>query len=263
MFTIQEYVQPETVEEAYRLLMAKRNNVILGGTAFLKMSNKKIGTGIDLTKLSLDYIKETETQIEIGAMTTFRSLETSQCLKKNFNRLIPKSVEGILGVQFRNVVTIGGTVYSRYGFSDLITGLLALDVTVTLHGAGTIPLDEFLKKGSHKDILTRVNIEKNKRIASYQMLRNSAGDYPILNTAVSRLNNEWKIVIGARPRRAEVAMEASKFLSNHPISDGTIEEAAKLAVKELAFGSNMRGSKTYREAIAVPLVKRSIREVLR
>ncbi|SNS41389.1 CO or xanthine dehydrogenase, FAD-binding subunit [Anaerovirgula multivorans] len=263
MFTIQHYVQPETLEEAYQFLTAKRNNVILGGCAFLKMSKKKIGTAIDLSKLQLDFIHDKGDVIEIGAMATFRSLEVNPYLNQYFNGIIPKSIKSILGVQFRNVVTIGGTVYSRYGFSDLITALLALDVDIELYHGGIMPLETFLKNGSSKDILVKVILHKNNRIASYQMMRNSVADYPILNVAVSKKGDDWKIVIGARPRRAEIAVKASEYLTNNEVNETMIKQATNIAMEELDFGTNMRGQKTYRQAIAVPLVKRGIMEVLK
>ncbi|MFZ5965755.1 MAG: FAD binding domain-containing protein [Bacillota bacterium] len=262
MFIIQDYAQPETLEEAYQLLTARRNNVVLGGCAFLKMSKKKIGTAIDLSNLQLDYIHEKEERIEIGAMTTFRSLEIAPCLNQYFNGVIPKSIKSILGVQFRNVVTVGGTVYSRYGFSDLITALLSLDADVELVQGGIMPLETFLKTGSSKDILVKVILHKNNRLASYQMMRNSAADYPILNAAVSKKGDDWKIVIGARPKRAEIAVKASEYLTCNEINETVINEAANIAVEELAFGTNMRGQKVYRQTIAAPLVKRGIMEVL-
>ena len=121
MFTIQRLVQPETIEEAYKILTEKKLNTVLGGTCFLRMGSKRIGTAIDLSKLNLDYIKEDEEYIEIGAMATFRDIETSSVLNENFNGVLPKSVESIIGVQFRNIVTVGASIFSKYGFSDLIT----------------------------------------------------------------------------------------------------------------------------------------------
>ena len=72
MFTLLDLVQPETLEEAYKTLIAKRNNLVLGGSAFLRLGSKRIGTAIDLSKLNLNYIEEHDDHIEIGAMTTFR-----------------------------------------------------------------------------------------------------------------------------------------------------------------------------------------------
>lgn len=262
MLTIQDYVLPETLEEAYGILKAKRNNTILGGCAFLRMGSKKIGTAVDLSNLHLNFIQENEDTIEIGGMTTFREVETSPILEKYFNGILPKSVSNIVGVQLRNIVTVGATVYSRYGFSDFITALLSLDAEVVLYNEGRVSLEAFLENGSERDILVKIIVPKTNRKASFQMMRNSESDYAILNVAVSKLDNDWKVVVGARPQRAKTAKEASEYLTE---SNGTTEEieyASMAAANELVFGSNTRGSSQYRKSICQVLVKRAIMEVL-
>ena len=258
MFTLLDLMQPSTIDEAYQLLMAKRNNTVLGGCAFLRLGSSRIGTGIELSKLPLDYIMEQEDYIEIGAMTTFRELETSTVLKQYFNGILPQAVSNIIGVQFRNVVTVGASVFSRYGFSDLITALLTLDTEVELYKGGRMPLAEFLVKKYEKDLLTRVFIKKEQRIASYQNMRNSASDFPLVNVAVSCYQNQWRIVAGATPAPAKIAKRASLLLEKNL----AIDDAADLAVEELVFGSNARATAEYRKAICKVLIKRGIEEVL-
>lgn len=262
MFTLQNLVQPETVEEAYKILVQKKANSVLGGCAFLRMGSKRIGTAIELSKLNLNYIKENNDDIEIGAMASFRDIETNIALKEYFNGLLPESVGNIIGVQFRNVVTVGASVYSKFGFSDFITALLVLDTEVELYDAGRMPLEVFLKLPYKKDILTRIFIKKNKRKASYKDFRNSVSDYPIINVAVSELDNQWRIVVGARPMGAEIAQNASLELSKGTLTDQEIEMAANMASEELVFGSNMRAAGEYRRALCKVLVKRAVKEVL-
>ena len=121
MFKLQDLVQPDTLEEAYKTLTAKRNNTVLGGCAFLRMGSKNISTGIDLSKLKLDYIQEQNGYVEIGAMASFREVENDTLLRASFCGVISKAVSNIIGVQFRNVVTVGASVFSKYGFSDILT----------------------------------------------------------------------------------------------------------------------------------------------
>ena len=154
MFTLMELVQPSSLEEAYEILMKRKNNIVIGGSAFLRMGEKRIGTGIDLSNLNLNLIEETEDYIEIGAMTTLRDLEVSPILNNYFDKVIPNSVKDIIGVQFRNVATVGGSVFSRYGFSDLIVALLSLDTEVELYKGGKMSLEEFLNKEYEKDLFT-------------------------------------------------------------------------------------------------------------
>lgn len=262
MFTIHDLVQPDTIEEAYGVLTNNKSSTILGGCAFLRLGSQRINTAIDLSKLNLNYIKELDEHIEIGAMATFRDVETNPVLNKFFNRVLPESVSHIMGVQFRNTATVGATVFSKYGFSDLITPLLALDTEVELYKDGRMPLEEFLDKPHEKDILTRILIKKNKRKAVYNNLRNSATDYPILNVAVSNWHDQWCIVAGARPQRAKIANEASAELSKGNLSLENIDHAANMAAEELSFGTNMRGTAEYRKAMCKVLVKRAITEVL-
>ena len=261
MFTLMELVQPQSLEEAYEILMKRKNNIVIGGSAFLRMGEKRIGTGIDLSNLNLNLIEETSDYIKIGAMTTLRDLEVSPILNKYFNGVIGNCVKDIIGVQFRNGVTVGASVFSKYGFSDLIVALLSLDTEVELYKGGRVKLEEFLKQKYEKDILVKVHINKNNSKSIYKCMRNSRSDYPILNIAISKDDNNFKICVGARPQRATIAKEASEFISNNILNEENILKASEIACEELVFGSNMRASKEYRKAICKSLVKSALMEV--
>ncbi|TCO74622.1 FAD binding domain-containing protein [Marinisporobacter balticus] len=88
--------------------------------------------------------------------------------------------ELIIGVQLRNLVTVGGTVYARYGFLDFITALLALNVSVELYKEGRMSLEEFLQKSVQNDILVKIILYKDDR------------------RAVPNLNGAFKIAVGVR-----------------------------------------------------------------
>ena len=92
-------------------------------------------------------------------------------------------------------------------------------------------------------------------------MRNSRSDYPILNLAISKDDNNFKICVGARPQRATIAKEASEFISNNILNEENILKASEIACEELVFGSNMRASKEYRKAICKSLVKSALVEV--
>lgn len=259
MFTIRDIAQPESLEEAYHILTKRRNNVVLGGCSFLRMGRQPIGTAIDLSRLGLQYIREENGFIEIGAMTTLRDLEISPVIERCCSGALSRAARNIIGVQFRNVATLGATVFSKYGFSDILTALMVMETSVELCKGGRMPLAEFLAKPFQRDILTKIIIKKDDRIAAYHSLRNSASDYPVLNAAVAKLDGAWRIAVGARPNVAAIAGRASEALAG---TGATVEEAARLAAEELSFGTNMRGSKEYRRDMCQVLVKRAIAEVL-
>lgn len=262
MFTLLEFFQPETLEDAYNKLVARKTNTILGGCAFLKMGSKRICTGIDLSKLNLNYINETDNYIEIGASTTFRDIETNETLNSYFNGVLKKAVKDIIGVQFRNMVTVGASVYSKYGFSDFITALRVIDTTVVLHNSGEISLDEFIDSKREKDILEKIIIKKENLNASFKMMRNSIADYAILNVAASKSEQGIKIVVGARPSIAVFPEKAMEYINSNEVNEKTAEKAGEIASEELAFGSNGIGSAEYRKHLCKALVESAILEVL-
>lgn len=260
--TFLNYVLPETVEEAYEQLQSKKSARLIGGGCFIRLGDKKIGLAIDLSNSGLDYINDLEDEIEIGAMTSLRSFETSKLLKEYFGNIIEDSVKHIIGVQLRNIATIGATTFSKYGFSDPITALLALDADIYLHKGGRISLEEFLNEdGLRKDILEKVIIKKNISGASFQTIRNSAVDYAVLSLAVAKINDKYRISVGARPQTATLAFEAMKYLNNNEVNEENISKACDMVSEELHFGTNNRGSSEYRREISKVLTKRAIMEV--
>ena len=271
MFTIREYAMPETLDEAYTILKSRKGNQILRGCAWLRLGKKRINIAVDLTKCGLDYIREDDEQIEIGAMTSYRSVETCDILKKYFNGVIADSVSSIIGTQFRNTVTVGGSVYGRFGFSDFLTPLLTLDTSVVLYKRGSIPLETFMTMPYEKEIIEKIVIKKDGRRSSYQMFRNSRGDFPILNLAASRTEaGQWIVTVGARGPKAIKAEKTAVFLSEKLSQnalkaedvEAAIQEAGEILVSEVTFTSNMRASAEYRRILGKVLLGKAVREVM-
>ena len=259
MATFKDYIAPKTSKEAYEALISKKTARVLGGGCFMRMGNKKIGLAIDLIDAELDYIKDLGDKVEIGAMTSLRDFETSELLKESFGDIIGDSVKHIIGVQLRNIARIGATIYSKYGFSDPLTGLLALDADIYLYEGGKVSLEEYIKEeGKRRDILEKIRINKNVEAASFETMRNSAVDYAILSVAFAKIGGKYRIAVGARPRRAVLAYKAMKYLDENGLTEETAIKAGEIAAEEIHFGSNNRGSAEYRKELCKVLVKRAI-----
>lgn len=263
MITFGDYVKPKTAQEAYEIISTKKPARVMGGGMYMKMGTRRIGLLVDLCDAGLNYINETDDSVEIGAMTTFRDMETSKVLNRCFDNLISDGVRDVIGVQFRNIVTIGGTVYIKHGFSDLITPLLALNAKVVFVGGGEVSLEDYLKEDKmRRDVLEKVIIPKREVKASYKSIRISKGDYAVLVVSVSKDADGFRIVVGARPRAAALAYKAMEFLNGNDATEENIIKAAEMASEELTFGTNTRGSKEYREEVCKVLVKRALKEVV-
>lgn len=259
MIQLKKYVKVQSLEEAYELNQ-KRNNVVIGGMHWLKMNDRNADTAIDLSGLGLDKIVETDDAFEIGCMVTLRDLELSEALNGYCQGAVRDAVKDIVGVQFRNTATIGGSIYGRYGFSDVLTVFMAMDSSVVCYKAGEIPLVEYADMKYDRDIIEKIVVKKKPLKMAYQAIRRARTDFPALACAVSCLDGQWNAVIGARPGKARLVQDEADVLKN-----GVTEEAAnafgETVAKSVRFTSNMRGSAEYRKMTTPVLVRRALMKI--
>ena len=198
MLKIKEYARAESLEQAYEWNQ-KKSSCVIGGMLWLKMSSRNVGMAIDLSGLHLDQIREDEECFRVGAMVTLRELELHEGLNRYTQGAVKAALRDIVGVQFRNLATAGGSVFGRFGFSDVLTVLLAMDTSVKLYRGGELSLEEFLGRKRDRDILEEIRIRKQPGFHMvYKAHRNSRTDFPVLNAAVSLEETGGKLVFGAR-----------------------------------------------------------------
>jgi len=254
MLRFKEYIRPSTIEEA-ALANQKRSARIAGGMMWLRLSRGASASLVDLGALGLDYIRETDAGFEIGAMTSLRSLETHEGFNSYTNGAVRDCLSPIVGVQFRNTATVGGTVWGRYGFSDLITLLLAMDAKVELYGAGIVSLAEFIGMKRDRDILLRVIVEKKPIRAAYLSVRNSKTDFPVLTCAAVRDGDVFRCAVGARPGIAKTVIIPASEVSMD------LGSVCREAADRLKYGSNIRAGADYRRHLGGVLLRRAIESI--
>lgn len=260
MLKIKEYVRAASLAEAYELNQ-KKNNKIIGGMLWLKMGNRRIQTAIDLSDLGLDRIEESKEEFSIGCMTSLRQLELHPGLAAFTGGASKDCVKDIVGVQFRNLATVGGSLYGRFGFSDVLTFFLALDAEAELYHAGRMPLGQFAEMPKDRDILVRVIVKKHRQKMVYLAHRNTRTDFPVLACALSVDEKGGRIAVGARPSRAVlISMETEQA---ECLLKGTLSEEEKKALikgvrEQIILGSNMRAQKEYREHLLRVLLDRGL-----
>ena len=261
MLKIKNYVKVNSIEEAYELNQ-KRTAIVLGGMVWLKMGNRNIATAIDLSGLGLDKITETEDEFVIGCMTPLHEIEINEALNQYTHGAIKESLRHIVGIQFRNCATVGGSIWGRYGFSDVLTMFLALDSWVELYNAGRISIQEFAGRKKDNDILVNIIVKKTPLMTYYISQRNTKTDFPVLTCAVSLGENEATTVIGARPGRAVRVNDENGILKGFCNLDKNQRENAAYKFAEYAgdhvnTSGNMRGSAEYRTHLAKVLTRRA------
>ena len=276
MFYYNQYVRAQSLDEAYELYQ-KKPNFVLGGMLWLKMKNKTLGTAIDLCDLGLDQIDEDENEFRIGAYATLRQIETHEALNAYTHGAIAESVRHIVGVQFRNVATVGGSIWGRFGFSDVMTIFRALGAKVQLHKAGIMDLDEFVAlPRTTRDVLVSVIVPKNAKGIVYLSQRNQSTDFPVLTCAVANRSGRYVAVIGASPYMAEpvwdedgildgitgAKSDGNKALTENSENNEKIEKFAGYVADHIRFGSNIRAGAEYREMICKVLTRRAVKQSL-
>lgn len=256
MITIQKYIRPQSLDEAYQLNQGPKS-CIVGGMLWLKTGSGNVLTAIDISGLGLDTIEETETEFRIGAMVSLRQIEQHEGLNAYSQNAVRDAVKDIVGVQFRNMATVGGSLWGRFGFSDVLSIFLCMDSYVELHNAGILPLDEFSKMKPDNDILVRLIVKKTPGKFVYSAMRAQRTDFPVLTCAVSKLDQTYCFAIGARPSRAILIKDEQNILA-----DGITEESAKKMADYVAehapTSSNLRGSAEYRTHLTKVLTCRSL-----
>lgn len=256
MFTCKEYRKAESLEEAWQLNQ-KKSNLVIGGMLWAKMGQRSLQAVIDLSALGLDQIEETEDEFRIGCMTTLRQLETHPGLHRYTNGAMRESVRHIVGVQFRNVATVGGSIFGRFGFSDVLTMFMALESYVELYKGGVVAMREFAEMERDRDILVRIIVKKIPGVFSYESMRGTKTDFPTLAVAAAKIGGRLRVSVGARPKRAVLLTDEAGALPDGAVTHEQAEAFAAYVAEHTETGTNLRGSAVYRTHLARVLTKRA------
>ena len=166
----------------------------------------------------------------------------------------------IVGVQFRNLATVGGSIYGRYGFSDVLTMFLTMDSYVELYKGGIVSMADFVSMKMDNDILIRVIVKKRACQIAYMAVRNQSTDFPVLTCCVSKLEGKYRAVIGARPKRAKLVSDENGIMANGVTKEVAAAFASYVA-EQVPTDSNLRGSSNYRTHLIHVLTERCVAQI--
>src|ERR1700737_2598946 len=146
-----EYVAPKSLEEALRLGERHRDEakILAGGHSLLPLMKLRLAQPrfvIDIGRLrNMNYIREENGHIAIGALTTHAEIESSTLLRTKCP-LLPETAAAIGDVQVRNRGTLGGSLAHADPAADYPAAILAVDaemVAASAAGARTIAARDF------------------------------------------------------------------------------------------------------------------------
>src|SRR5207244_3497007 len=134
-----DYLQPHTLDEAVSLLSQYGDDVkvLAGGHSLIpamKLRFAQPKVVIDIGRIGdLNYIRESDGKIAIGAMTTHYQIESSALLRDKCP-LLTEAAPQIGDVQVRNKGTIGGSLVHADPAADWPAPILALEAELTIAG---------------------------------------------------------------------------------------------------------------------------------
>ena len=251
------YYKASSIEDAYQALQSNPKNAIIAGGLWMKKTSLSYETLIDLSECGLDKITEDKDNVYVGAMVSLREFETSPIINGLFSGATAFAVREVMGPAFRNSATIGGSVFGRFPFSDVIAGLLPLDVKVRLYPEQELSLEEFLNvRGKINGILKEIVIKKEEGKGYFKKVKTTALDFPMLNISIVKRGGKNYIAIGSRPAVASLAHKAMEAADQ-----GDFVKAGEIASEELMYLDSSNISKEYRQDLVKVYVRRGLEEV--
>ena len=273
-----KYFAPRTVNELKKIIKKYPNlDFFSGGTdmsLIVTKQKKDLDNIIYLNSIDeLNYIKEKDKYIEVGAATPLRKFEF--IIKKyypDFNRMLKRYGS----VQIRNVATLAGNIATASPIGDSLPLLLSLDASITIESFNkkmVLPLKDFfigyrktkLKKGqfirSIKIPIFKKNIFKaykiSKRIDDDISSVCASFNLAIVNKKIKNI----KIAYGGMAATPKRAVYCEKILLNSNFSEDIILKAQKSLEKDFQPIDDMRASKDYRVEIAKNLLTKCFAEI--
>jgi len=273
-----KYFAPRYVSELKRILKKNPNSKLLSGGTDLSLvvtkERKDIESIIYMNSIKeLNYIKNNNKYIEVGATTSLSDFETY--IKKyypDFNKILKRYGS----VQIRNVATMAGNIANASPIGDNLPLLLALDAQVVLQGvknSKVLPINNFfigyrktkLKLGEFIHSI-RIPIADKNIFKCYKISKRFDDDISSVCAAFNLLIENKKIKqiriafggMAALPKRA---IYCERVLLNSSTTKDVIDKAKEALEKDFSPISDMRSSGMYRKIIAKNLLEKCFLEI--
>lgn len=280
-----EYLAPKTLDEALEALETWKGTakLIAGGTNVMPNLRKGAlspAALIDLSHLvELEHIKENDSSVSVGAMTTVAALASSEIINKRCP-ILSMAAASLGNPLTRNRATIGGNLADASPAADMAPPLLALDAAVYTrrwkNEEKAIPIDRFFlgpnKTALEEDeIITRISfpMPEDPLRGGYTKLglRNAMAISVVSIAVMLQLNgkmcNQARLALGAVAPKPIRAYRVENDLQGKRIDEGVLEECGSLLRHEISPISDIRASAQYREVAASVLFTRTVREALK
>lgn len=273
-----DYHSPGSLEEALALLeqFGDEAKILAGGHSLIPAMRFRLAMPENLVDINgltdLDYIREADGWLAIGALTRESALEESQLVQDRYP-LLADTAEVIADPLVRNLATVGGNLAHADPANDHPATMLAYGAEIAVQGPGgarTILIDEFFTglfetSMAANEILTEIRIPEPGAGSggAYLKVERKVGDYAISAAAV-QLTMDGDTCTGIRIGLTNVspspirATEAEKVLTGQVLNEELIEVAGQAASDQSDPSPDLRGSVEYKRDLTRVVTKRAI-----
>jgi CO/xanthine dehydrogenase FAD-binding subunit len=277
------YARAESVSQAVELLNERDviSRVLAGGTDLLlqlRQARSWPDRVVDISQIAtLHQIVRRDDTVWIGAATTFSEVIESQVVMETAPLLLQVARQ-VGATQVRNMGTLGGNVVNAAACADSLPALVCLDTSVhvtTPSGEFSHQLADFvtgpnrtcLPAGALVTALSYVVPPEGSRSVFVKLGRRNAMAISRLTIAcLGRLDADGRIAEarlapGSVTPRVQRLAAVEQFLVGKQPTRTNFDEAAGLAVKEVARITGQRWSSPYKEPVLQTLASRALAQV--
>ncbi|GAA0470079.1 carbon monoxide dehydrogenase medium subunit [Actinoplanes capillaceus] len=276
-----EYERATSVDQAIGLLerLGSSARLVAGGHSLLPMMKLRLANFeylIDINDLhgELGYIRLSDDEVRIGAMTRHRELLESDVLAGVFP-IFADAERVIADPVVRNRGTLGGSLCQADPSEDLSAVCTTLDASCVIRGPGgterVVTMEEF-HVGPYEtavadnEILTEIRLpRKSFKVGSaYAKVERRAGDWAVVSAGAAVWLDGGRIV-DARVGLAAVGPnttgipEISAALRGYEPSEELYQIAGAIAARGCDPVTDTRGSADYKRHLADELTRRTLR----
>jgi carbon-monoxide dehydrogenase medium subunit len=274
-----EYTAPKSLDEALGLI-ANGGKPLAGGMSLIPMMKLRLAAPEHLVNIGalaeLNYIREENGELHIGASTTHYEVESSPLLLGKCPLLAENA--GFIGdIQVRNMGTLGGSVAHADPAADYPAALQALEAKIVLRSATqtrTLATEDFfvdtfttaLEPGELV-IEIIVPVEPGLTGTSYQKFLQPASGFAIVGVA-ARIRQEGGLISMARigvtglSGSSYRATNVENALTGKAPTEENIRAASAVVADGVEAGSDLHASADYRKHLAAVYTAKAIRAAL-
>jgi len=263
-----EYTTPSNLKEALALIADGNAKLLAGGMSLIPLMKLRFAAPeqlVDIGRLrDLNYIREAQGSIHIGATTTHYQVESSPLLRAKCP-LITETAGHIGDIQVRNMGTIGGSTAHADPAADYPAALQALEAKLKLvsaKGERTVAVADFFVDTFETGLASGeiiaeviVPVEDSGAGTSYQKVVQPASGFAIVGVA-ARVKKAGGKVVMARVGVTGLANKSYRAVNVERALEGTagslsdVQKAAAVVAERIDANSDLSASADYRKQLA-------------